>query len=96
MIVIPEIDAVTPLSIWNTRLAPPAFTVTPAAGPVIVVGTGCVAEPELAQRQRDRLGAGENGRVEGDHLVRDGVGARDRFAKAGGTGIETEYRRRWC
>ena len=37
MIVIPEIDAVTPLSIWNTRLAPPAFTVTPAAGPMIVV-----------------------------------------------------------
>ena len=34
----PEIDAVTPLSTWNTRLALPPLTVTPAAGPVIVVG----------------------------------------------------------
>ena len=36
LIVIPEIDAVTPPSIWNTRLAPPPLTVTPAFGPVIV------------------------------------------------------------
>ena len=36
VIVIPEIDAVTPGSTWNTRLAPPPLTVTPAAGPVIV------------------------------------------------------------
>jgi hypothetical protein len=28
--------AVTPASTWNTRLAPPPLTVTPAAGPVIV------------------------------------------------------------
>ena len=31
-----EVDAVTPLSTWNTRLRPPPLTVTPAAGPVIV------------------------------------------------------------
>ena len=36
MIVIPEIDAVTLALTWNTRLAPPPLTVTPAAGPVIV------------------------------------------------------------
>ena len=36
MIVSPEMDAVTPLSTWNTRLSPPPLTVTPAAGPVIV------------------------------------------------------------
>ena len=36
MIVSPEIDAVTPLSTWNTRLSPPPLTVTPAFGPVIV------------------------------------------------------------
>ena len=36
MIVSPEIDAVTPPSIWNTRLALLPLTVTPAAGPVIV------------------------------------------------------------
>ena len=32
----PEIDAVTPPSTSKTRLFPPALTVTPAAGPVIV------------------------------------------------------------
>ena len=36
VIVSPEIDAVTPASTWNTRLAPLPLTVTPAAGPVIV------------------------------------------------------------
>ena len=36
VIVSPEIDAVTSASTWNTRLAPPPLTVTPAAGPVIV------------------------------------------------------------
>src|SRR5262245_45432951 len=36
VIVIPEIDTVTKASTWNTRLAPPPLTVTPAAGPVIV------------------------------------------------------------
>ena len=36
VIVSPEMDAVTPASTWNTRLFPPASTVTPAAGPVIV------------------------------------------------------------
>jgi hypothetical protein len=37
VIVIPEIDAVTLGSTWNTRLFPPASTVTPLFGPVIVV-----------------------------------------------------------
>ena len=37
LIVSPEKDAVTPASTWNTRLSPPPLTVTPAAGPVIVV-----------------------------------------------------------
>ena len=32
----PEIDAVTPESIWNTRLVLSPLTVTPAVGPVIV------------------------------------------------------------
>src|SRR6516225_6618377 len=36
LIVSPDIDAVTPPSIWNTRLAPPASTVTPFLGPTIV------------------------------------------------------------
>ena len=36
VIVIPEIDAVTLASTWNTWLAPPALTVTPAFGPLIV------------------------------------------------------------
>src|SRR6516165_9186801 len=35
LIVSPDIDAVTPPSIWNTRLAPPASTVTPFFGPTI-------------------------------------------------------------
>src|SRR6516164_3746031 len=35
LIVSPDIDAVTPPSIWNTRLAPPASTVTPFSGPTI-------------------------------------------------------------
>ena len=34
--VIPEIDAVTPASIWNTRLSPPPLTFTPTVGPEIV------------------------------------------------------------
>ena len=36
VIVSPEIDAVTPTSTWNTRLALLPLTVTPAVGPVIV------------------------------------------------------------
>ncbi len=32
----PESEAVTPLSIWKTRLWPPPLMVRPAAGPVIV------------------------------------------------------------
>ncbi len=32
----PEIEAVTFWSTWRTRLLPPALTVRPAAGPVIV------------------------------------------------------------
>ena len=37
----PEMEAVTPLSTWKTRLRPPPLIVTPAAGPVIVkIGTG--------------------------------------------------------
>ena len=32
----PESEAVTPLSICNTRLWPPPLMVTPAAGPVMV------------------------------------------------------------
>ena len=32
----PEIDAVTPVSTWKTRVWPPPLIVTPAAGPVIV------------------------------------------------------------
>ncbi len=36
MIVVTEIDAVTFASTCNTRLLPPALTVTPAFGPVIV------------------------------------------------------------
>jgi hypothetical protein len=36
VIVIPEMDAVTFASTWNTRLFPPPLTVTPAFGPVIV------------------------------------------------------------
>src|SRR6516165_7884461 len=35
VIVTPDIDAVTPPSIWNTRLAPPASTLTPFFGPTI-------------------------------------------------------------
>ena len=41
VIVSPEIDAVTPASTWNTRLASPPLTVTPAAGPVIVSVRSC-------------------------------------------------------
>ena len=37
VMVSPEIVAVTPLSTWNTRPALLPLTVTPAAGPVIVV-----------------------------------------------------------
>ena len=49
VIVSPEIDAVTPLSIWNTRLALLPVTVTaPAPGPVIVVASARVAQLELA------------------------------------------------
>ena len=36
MIVIPEMDAVTPPSTSNTRPSPPPLTVTPTLGPVIV------------------------------------------------------------
>ena len=36
VMVSPEMDAVTPLSTWNTRLSPDALTVTPAFGPMIV------------------------------------------------------------
>src|SRR5262249_16701145 len=39
LIVSPERDAVTRLSTWNTRLSPPPLTVTPAAGPVIVMAS---------------------------------------------------------
>ena len=42
VIVIPEMDAVTPESTWNTRLSPPALTVTPAFGPVIVTDSFAV------------------------------------------------------
>ena len=37
MIVSPDRAAEAPASIWNTRLEPPPLTVTPAAGPLIVV-----------------------------------------------------------
>jgi hypothetical protein len=36
VIVSPEMDAVTPVSTWNTRFCPPPLIVTPPAGPVIV------------------------------------------------------------
>jgi hypothetical protein len=49
VIVIPEIDAVTPPMSWNTPLSPPPLTVTPAFGPVIVsvpvVSLGVIGSP---------------------------------------------------
>ena len=56
VMVSPEIVAVTPLSTWNTRLALLPLTVTPAAGPVIVVGAVVPVQLELAAGQGDRLG----------------------------------------
>ena len=47
---VPEIDAVTFASTWNTRLALLPLTVTPAAGPVIVCVPLVFAQLELACR----------------------------------------------
>ena len=68
--------AVTPLSTWNTRLVPPPLIVTPAAGPVIVSVPLVLLSSSWPCGQRDRLGRGEDGRVEGDGPARKVVGER--------------------
>ena len=83
MIVSPEIDAVTLASTWNTRLAPPPLTVTPAAGPVIVSVPVVSLSSSWPPGQGDRLGRGEDGGIEGDDVAGKGVGVQDRLAKAG-------------
>ena len=68
MIVSPEIDAVTPASTWNTRLAPPPLTVTPAFGPVIVSVPVVSLSSSWVPRQGDRLRRLEHRLVKGDRL----------------------------
>ena len=70
MIVSPEIDAVTPASTWNTRLAPPPLTVTPAAGPVIVSVPVVLLSSSWPPVRVIVCGGGEDGRVEGDRVGR--------------------------
>ena len=72
LIVRPEIDAVTPGSTWNTRLALLPETVTPAAGPVIVSVPVVSLSSSWAAVQGNRLRRGEDGRVEVDRLGRPG------------------------
>ena len=70
-IVIPEIDAVTSASTWNTRLAPPALTVTPGLRAHDRLRPGRVAQLELAEGrvEADRLRRLEHRFVKGDRLV---------------------------
>ncbi len=84
MIVSPEIDAVTSESTWNTRLSPPALTVTPAAGPVIVSVSVVLLSSNWDAGHGDRQMSGEHRRVEGDGRVSRavGVGEGDGFTQA--------------
>ena len=56
-----------PRSTWNTWLKPPPLMVRPAAG-AMIVSPASVVQLELSRAEGNRLGRGEDSRVEGDRL----------------------------